>query len=332
MKTFYTANLNAKIKTASKALAEALDDVAAVKKEMRIWQKGRPQHDALQAQKAGLDRRIAYFKKQIAETQRLLKNPEVVRRNRICHDIEAIAEVDMDLDKADSVRCYVNDAVGGGKVEAKTENSTNWGYYAKSCKYPKIEHDVRITVDPDWDKQVYNKDLEFLGGMLTLSAKPLHKGRQRKAVGLAEKHGVDLFEAVWMRKSRGFQVVTESGFIAVKRTSLGVIPATAYHSESPMAAVEGCYRKLKHIDEFGELPLELRDVPIDAVATWADADAVGACHPGVKAWCDAVDISYRTGKVPLIDVVRGYYRKPAPEAKAIILHVLRAYPRRAKAA
>jgi hypothetical protein len=218
----------------------------------------------------------------------------------------------------------------GGKVEAKTENTKNWDYYAKSYTrcggFPKIEHDVLITVDPDWGKQVYDRDLEFLGGMLTLSAKPAHKGRNRKALELAARYDIELLEAIWMRKGRGFQVTTETGFIAVKHTSLGVIPTTAYHSESAMTAVEGAHRKFQNIDD---LPLEVRDVPMDAVATWADADGVGACRSGVTNWCNLVGIDHTASSVPLIDVVRGYYLKPAPEAKAIILRVLRSCPRKA---
>jgi hypothetical protein len=161
--------------------------------------------------------------------------------------------------------------------------------------------------------------------MLTLSAKPAHKGRNRKALELAEKYDIELFEAIWMRKGRGFQVTTETGFIAVKRTSLGVIPTTAYHGDSAMTAVNGSHRKFQNIDN---LPLELRDVPVDAVATWADAKAVGACESGVRNWCDLVGLDHTVASVPLIEVVRGYYRKPAPEAKAIILRVLKAFPRK----
>ncbi|EGQ60416.1 hypothetical protein GGI1_00295, partial [Acidithiobacillus sp. GGI-221] len=150
--------------------------------------------------------------------------------------------------------------------------------------------------------------------------------RSRKALELAARYNIELLEAAWMRKGRGFQVTTEIGFIAVKRTSLGLIPTTAYHSESAMAAVEGSHRKFQNIDH---LPLEVRDVPADAVVTWSDAKAIGACESGVKNWCDLVGIDHAAASVPLIDVVRGYYLKPAPEAKAIILRVLKSCPRKA---
>lgn len=327
MKTIYMGTLSRTIETATVGLNAAIKALIPVKKELKIWQPGRPEHTAASALKSALDTKIAGFQKQIADAQRLKKNPEVLRRHAICESVEYIGEYGMDLGKANSVRCYVNDAPGG-KIEAKTENSKNWDYYAKSCKFPKIEHDVLITVDPDWDKQVKNRGLEFLGGMLTLGAKPAHKGRNRTALELAETFDIELFEAVWMRKGRGFQVTTETGFIAVKRTSLGLIPTTAYHGESAMAAVKGSHRKFQNIDD---LPLELRDVPVDAVATWADAEAVGACGPGVKNWCNGVGIDHTAESVPLLEVVRGYYRSPASEAKAIILRVLKASPRRAHA-
>jgi hypothetical protein len=318
-------NLNRTIKTATADLADARKVLITVKKELKTLSTGCPEHTAALSLKAGLDLRIAGYTKHIADAQRLKKNPEVLRRNAICESIERIANYGMGLEKADMVNCYVNDAVGG-KVEAATENTKNWKYYAKSCTFPKTEHDVVITVDPDWDKRVSGRGLEFLGGMLTLSAKPAHRGRNRKALELAARYDIQLFEATWMRKGRGFQVTTETGFIAVKHTSLGMIPTTAYHSESAMAAVDGSHRKFQNIDN---LPLELRDVPADAVATWADAGAVGACESGVKNWCNLVGIDHTAASVPLIEVVRGYYRKPAPEAKAIILRVLRSCPRKA---
>ena len=329
MKTIYMYDLNSAIKTATAALADARQAVVPVRKELRIWRPGHPEHEAAMALKAALDTRIKGLKKQIADAERLRKHPEVLRRHEILKSIEHLAKYGMGLEKADSVICSVNDAAGG-KVEAATENTKNWNYYAKSYMkaggFPKIEHDVVITVDPDWDRQVYDRDLEFLGGMLTLAARPAHKGRNRKALDLAEKFGIDLLEAVWMRKGRGFQVATETGFIAVKRTSLGLIPSTAHHGESAMNAVEGSHRKFQNIDH---LPLEIRDVPMDAVATWADAEAIGACESGVKNWCSLVGIDHGKPGVPLIDVVRGYYLKPMPEAKAIILRVLKACPRKA---
>lgn len=324
MKTIYLGTLNATINDATIALTKAQQALVTVKKELKMWQAGTPMHTSNLDLKTKLDSKIAVLKKQIADARRLKKNKEVLRRDSIRTDIESIVEFDMDLDKADSVLCFVNDAPGG-EVKAETENAKNWNYYAKSFKYPRIEHDIRVTVNPDWDKSVRDRDLAFLGGMLTLSAKSAHKTRNRQALELADRYSIDLYEAVWMRKGRGFQVSTETGFIAIKRTSLGAIPATAYHGASALTAVEGCHRKFQNIDD---LPLEVRDVPADAVATWADAKAVGACDAGVKAWCDAVDIDHAAASVPLVDVVRGYYKKPAPEAKAIVLRVLRGYPRK----
>ncbi len=247
MKTIYMCTLNSTIKIATDKLADASKALIPVNKELKTWQPGRPEYDAAMSLKMALDTRIKGLKKRIADAERMKKNPEVLRRHEICESVERIAKYGMDLAKADLVGCYVND-VADGKVEAVTENTKNWDYYAKSCKFPKVEHDIVITVDPDWDGQVYDRDLEFLGGMLTLGAKPAHKGRNRKALELAKTLGVDLFEAVWMRKGRGFQVTTETGFIAIKRTSLGPIPSTGYHSTTALGAVEGSHRKYQNID------------------------------------------------------------------------------------
>ncbi|OCB03099.1 hypothetical protein BBC27_09630 [Acidithiobacillus ferrivorans] len=248
MKTIYMCTLNRTIKTATFGLVDASKALVSVKKELKTWQPGRPEYDAAMSLKAALDTRIKGLKKRITDAERLKKNPEVLRRHKICESVERIAKYGMDLAKADSVDCHVNNAAGG-KVEAVTENTNNWSHYAKSCKFPKVEHDIVITVDQDWDREVYDRDLGFLGGMLTLSAKTAHKGRHRKALELAKTLDVDLFEAVWMRKGRGFQVTTETGFIAVKRISLSLpILTTAYHSESAMAAVEGSHRKFQNLD------------------------------------------------------------------------------------
>ncbi|MBU2720567.1 hypothetical protein HF563_14600 [Acidithiobacillus ferridurans] len=325
MKTVYMCNLNRIIKDANADLDKSIQALVPVKKNLKIWQPGRPEHDAALALKAALDARIKGTRKQIANAELLKKNPEVLRRHKICESVEHLARYGMGLEKADSVTCLVNNEVGEA-VAAMTKNTENWNFYAKSyTKFPKIQHNVAIRVNPDWDQQVCNRDLEFLGGMLTLAARPAHKGHHRKALELAARYDIDLLEAAWMRKGRGFQVSTETGFIAVKRTSLGLIPTTAYHSESAMAAVEGSHRKFQNIDD---LPLEIRDVPADAVATWADARAIGACDSGVQNWCNLVGIDHTVSSVPLIDVVRGYYLKPAPEAKAIILRVLKACPRK----
>lgn len=328
MKTQYLSSLKSKIENCSSSMKKAQAALIPVKRDLWTWAEGTAQHASALKAKAQLDKQIADYKKEIADAKRWLKNPEIIRRNKIAARVRHLLWC-MDLDGDAVIRtCLVNDHVGG-KVYGVSEKEKEWGVYAKSSAYanfPKIWHNIDVQVDPNWDRLVDALGLAMVGGMLTLSAKPA--GRFRKALALAKTLDVELFEAIWLRKGRGFNVVQENGFIAVKRTRLGLLPMTAYHSASPMTAVEGAHRKFQNLD-LDALPIEQRDVPADAVATWADAEAVGACIPGVKAWCDKVGINHRQESVLLIDVVRAYYQHPAPEAKAIILRVLRQYPRKA---
>lgn len=305
------------IKVSNNNISEMQALMPAIQQELRTWQAGTKAYEKAAAEKADLLQRIKAEKKTIAASQKLLKHPEVLRRHHIYRDVEGILDVMMpDLDSPHYVSVFI-----GAEVQAETNTDYDYGYYAKSYGHPKKIQNPVVTVLKDWDTAIQSRGLALLGGMLTLSAKPAKK--QKEVLQLADKVGVELYEAVWVR-NRGFQLRTETGFIAVKRTSLGVLPHTAYHSESPKKAVNGAYRKYQNSDY--NLPLEKRDVPADATATWSDAHAVGACESGVKNWCDSVGIDYKQESVPLIDVVRGYYAYPLPEAKAIILRVLKQYP------
>ncbi|MBU2834716.1 hypothetical protein HF673_02695 [Acidithiobacillus thiooxidans] len=317
------ATIQYNIQQYTKSLKMVQDQLPAVRRELRTWREGTGQYATAAAQKADLSSQIQKLKKQIAVSQRLLKNPEVIRRDRIVQDVEAIV-----TDMLPSFKNTPHDVYGGigQNAEAYTDTDYDYDYYAKSYGHPKKIYSVMVTVNPDWDKTVRAQGLAYAGGMLTLSAKPTKaKKALRPALDLAATLGVDLFEASWMTQRRwGYQVHTEKGFIAVKRSKIGILSHTAYHAADPLKAVKGAYRKFQNVGD--TLPLDSRNVPADAVATWADAKAVGACAPGVKSWCAAVGIDHTQDSVPLIDVVRGYYMRPMPEAKAIILRVLRQFP------
>lgn len=323
MKTYYVGSLKWYIEFNQEKMRKAQQALVSVKRDLRTWAVGSANHTAALEELKKLTAEIVAYKKAIHRDTRLMRHPEVIRRSRIAETIEQLTQR-MGLD-ADSVYCYgnVGARTGATNVFVRAEKEKDWNYYAKSCKFPKISYHISLGAGPDWDQQVEARGLAFLGGMITLEAKPAR--RHKKALALAESLNVELYEAAWARKERGYSAVLERGFIAVKRTSLGILPVTGYHSDSALAAVEGAHRKFQNLD-VEELPVDRRDVPLDAVATWADADAVGACAPGVKNWCDTVGIDHTEDSVPLIDVIRGYYQKPAPEARAIILRVLRNHP------
>lgn len=308
----------------TKSLKALRGQLTAVRRELRTWQEGTEQYATAAAQKADLSSQIQKLKKQIAVGQRLLKNPEVIRRDRIVRDVDAIV-TDM-LPSLEGTPHYVRVNIEQNTAEAYTVTEYDHNYYSRSYGHPKKIYSVMVTVNPDWDKAVQARGLAYAGGMLTLSAKPAKaKKALRPALDLAATLGIELVEASWMTQRRwGYQVHTEKGFIAVKRSKIGTLSHTAYHDADPLRAVKGAYRKFQNVGD--AFPLEHRDVPADAVATWADAKAVGACTSGVKSWCAAVGIDHTQDSVLLIDVVRGYYMRPMPEAKAIILRVLRQYP------
>ncbi len=55
----------------------------------------------------------------------------------------------------------------------------------------------------------------------------------------------------------------------------------------------------------------------------SDARAMGACDYGIRSWCNATGLSYQAGIASVDEVLAGYLKYPAPEARAAILHALR---------
>ncbi|BDB14071.1 hypothetical protein [Acidithiobacillus ferrooxidans] len=218
MKTIYMSNLNSTIKSATADLKTATQALAHAKRELWTWQPGRPEHKAAADLKAALGTRIVHLKKQIADAQRLKKHPEVIRRNAIAASVWAAMDL-VDLEHASGYQVLVNDSPKG-KVDAYTDEELDWNYYAKSYGHPKKFYYPTVRVNPDWDETVQLCGLEIVGGMVTLSAKPLTKGH-RDARDVAGRHEIAVYESEWVRKGRGFQIYLESGFLAVFRLPLG---------------------------------------------------------------------------------------------------------------
>lgn len=175
----------------------------------------------------------------------------------------------------------------------------------------------RVVVPHGWLTRVYRRGLACVDGMLTLDAAPLDHAPE----------GVALYAAVWAEQGRGYEVHTRRGVLAI------AADGTAYHGADARAAVQGLQRKLtgrRLAAEWAALVSASQDRFRAAVAPHADllvlvadARAIGACEYGIRSWCNTVGIEYEAGATTLADVLAGYERQPAPEARAAILHALR---------
>ncbi|MHB8397394.1 MAG: hypothetical protein ACYDCI_00445 [Candidatus Limnocylindrales bacterium] len=88
----------------------------------------------------------------------------------------------------------------------------------------------RINVSPRWRREVYERQLAVVDGLVTTHAAPIES-----------PEGTELYRATWVRQSRGRSFQPESGIIARHTAS-----DTAYHSPGadPRRAVAGLKRKL----------------------------------------------------------------------------------------
>jgi len=107
----------------------------------------------------------------------------------------------------------------------------------------------------------------------------------------------------------------------------------AYHGADARAAVQGLQRKLgaRRLSAEGSALVAASTEQFrgavaphaDVLVRVADARAIGACEYGIRSWCATVGIDYDAGAATLAQVLAGYERQPAPEARAAILHALR---------
>ena len=161
------------------------------------------------------------------------------------------------------------------------------------------------TVRRDWVAIVYDRDLEVLDGMFTLAAEPI------------QGHGPELFRATWVEQGRGCSLNQVSGYIAR-------IDTTTYHAKTARAALDGVQRKagLKPARRQGVIDLDRLvrrhgDLPV----YWQDARDCQLCAPGIRNWCNAVDVSDR--ETTIAEVVAGYKLRPLPEVIQVIRRVVR---------
>jgi hypothetical protein len=92
---------------------------------------------------------------------------------------------------------------------------------------------THLTVPETWLDDVHAHNLDYVDGMLTLSAELVET-----------TDGIEVFRATWVRQGRGYELYAESGMIARHVHFGGAV--TTFHSASsdPKKAVSGLRRKL----------------------------------------------------------------------------------------
>lgn len=203
-------------------------------------------------------------------------------------------------------------------VRYRTEIHTNRDTYQGRYKgWVAREDHHSVTAPHGWLVRVHKRGLAEIDGLLTLDAAPLDHAPQ----------GIRLYAAVWAEQGRGYEVHTRRGVIALADDG------TAYHGRDLDQALRGLARKLtgrRLSAEWAALAAASIDRFRAAVAPHADlqvrvsdARAIGACEYGIRQWCAQVGLDYEAGAATLAEVLAGYERHSAPEARAAIIHALR---------
>ena len=203
-------------------------------------------------------------------------------------------------------------------VDVDQDFYDSWDVYAKNYNYPAHCVDTTITAPADWRIRVERRGLAVMGGLMNLDVVPLD----------CSTPGVTLFAATWLQNGRGNELRAESGYI-------GIYESSAYHADTPQKAVRGALRKAHEArinvvigrQSLAELVARTLKADPGISITFQDARAVGACVPGIKAWCSRTDIDFGAQSVPLSEIFAAYQRVPATEAAAAILHAIRRHRR-----
>lgn len=232
--------------------------------------------------------------------------------------------------KACAQSCFRHGAAGGtsfnvefadasSQVKYEVIMDSNRNTYGGSFKgWLANEDHHRLCAPADWRKRVESKGIAVLDGMMTLDA---HVIRQRD--------GFAVYAAVWARQSKGYQVITERGYLA---TGHGL----SFHGDSADAATKGLERKLRAAGRGAPVPAMNLDVEgfVQRFSKYArvmvsidDARETGACEFGIRSWCEAVGIEIDLEEVPMRRVLQGFAERPQVEVRRAVLHAVRNRPR-----
>lgn len=203
--------------------------------------------------------------------------------------------------------------MSSGELLFSQSESLDWDYYAKSCKYPKKLVQNKFCFSKHYIENVVIKNLDFLDGMLTLSA-----------IKVECKANCDLYDAKWLTQSRGYNIDIKDGFIAVK-------DAVSFHGKTAKSAVAGLSRKIDNLtlsDIFNQgldnpYLQQIIDKCGDLEITKKDAVLAGACVSGTRSWCYKVGIDYDNRESCTVEEVYNAWKlSPRREIKSILLKAL----------
>lgn len=207
-------------------------------------------------------------------------------------------------------------------VGYRVEMTRNYSTYKGAYKgWAANEDNHYVTVPADWRRRVHSRNLHRLGHMFTLDAVPL-----------LGPDGVELFAAVWVSQSRGFDVNVHRGVIARNGE-------VSYHGDDVQSALTGLQRKVQATQN-NRLRADLLEADVEDfctkfdgrtfVVTLADAEATGACEYGIRSWCNATGLDYSRGKAPVSEILEAFRKHPMREARLAILHAARRVAAKAK--
>lgn len=316
-----TATTKVAVRSAVQALGVApsevqIEEVLDRHREIRERRQCRQQQD--------IERRLGHKPKSPTSTASSRQQPVLLptgtpaeRLARVRREtIEATARSLFRYGAAGGSSFRVSFAVSSQDVEYRVDMHVNYTTFAGSYKgWAANEDHHRLKVPADWRVRVQRKGLAMAGGMMTLDAHPL-----------LAPDGFELYAAVWASQSRGFDVRTHRGFIAISE-------GEAYHAESAERAIAGVRRKCaaaRNPPAARESALEIgveqfisRYSKIGCVVSLNDARESGSCEYGIRSWCDAVDLDYSNEEAPLAEVLNAFRERPQIEVRRAVLQAVR---------
>jgi hypothetical protein len=138
--------------------------------------------------------------------------------------------------------------------------------------------------------------------------------------------GVELYAATWAAQSRGYNVATHQGFIAV---SCGL----SFHADTAERALSGIRRKVGAAGRPARARVSPLHLAIDdfvkryqrynVTVELNDARESGSCEYGIRTWCEAVGLDYEEGEAPLAAILDAFQQRPQVEVRLAVLHAVR---------
>jgi hypothetical protein len=172
----------------------------------------------------------------------------------------------------------------------------------------------RIRVPADWRIRVERKGLAMLGGLMTLDALPLEAPA-----------GIELYAAVWARQGRGYEVITDRGFISIAG-------GDSFHSGTADGAISGLRRKGRSAPARAAVIADMKSAVEAFIKKYAwcaidvsldDARKSGSCEYGIRSWCASVGIDIARARVPMVELLEGFRRMPQTKVRRAVLRAVR---------